>query len=164
MSDLTIKEAEALITERVCRVTFDCTIRISGILPEVLRKSGYKDKCDQELALRDAERQSQLFHALLCDKRALDQFLTYVVANDFGMLFDADLDVRFPVEEDDAILKRIYSVAGDDKASFIDEDSSDVLVEDTEFLHACFKVDWRATVLRGIELVQGGTDPEEVKR
>jgi hypothetical protein len=165
MTHSTIKETESLIAERVCRITLECKIQISEITPEVFRKSGYRVGRDQESALRDAERHSQLLHAMLRDARTLDQFLTYVIANDFGTLFDADPNVRFPVEEEDAILKRVYSVVGGDKVYVADEDqSSDAPVEDTELLHACFKVDWRRTVLRGIELVPGGADPEEVKR
>jgi hypothetical protein len=165
MPHSTIKETEALIAERICRVTLDCKIQINEITPEALRKSGYRDGRGQESALRDANRQSGLLHAMLRDAQTLDRFLTYVIVNDFGILVDAELEVRFSVQEEDAILKRVYSVVGGDKVYFADEDQgSDAPVEDTELLHACFKVDWRGTVLRGIELVPGGADPEGVKR
>jgi len=147
--------------ERVCRLTLDCTIRIGEITSGMLRKSIYWDARDQESSLGHAERQSRLLHALLRDRLALEQFLTYVVVTDLCVLMDTGPDLSFHVEDEDAILKRVYP-AVNEKSSPVTEESRnrDTLFDDTELFHACFKVDWGRTVLREVEVMAGDDDSE----
>jgi hypothetical protein len=165
MNSSILQEPESLITERVCRVTLDCKVRVGDITPELLRKSIYWDDRDQESALEHAERQRLLLYALLRDVKALEQFLTYVVATDFGVLLDTSPEVMFPLEDEDAILARVHPSTGGGEASSVEGDpGSHASFDDTELFHACFEVDWRMTILREVVVMGGDDDPEGMSK
>lgn len=158
MNSSTLKEPKALITERVCRVTLDCTVRVGDITPEMLRKSIYWDERDQESAHRRVEWQRLLLRALLRDDHALEQFLVYVVVTDFGVLLGTSPGVTFPVEDEDAILEgvRLCADGGDDSSAGVVPAGRNSF-DDTELFHACFTVDWSGAVVRAVGVMPGGS-------
>ncbi|MBA3241427.1 MAG: hypothetical protein H0T60_09420 [Acidobacteria bacterium] len=165
MSNQTLSDTEAPITERVCRLTLNCKVRVGEITPEMLRKSIYWDARDPESSMAHAERQSRLLHALLRDELVLEQFLTYVVATDLCVLMGTGPDLGFHLEDEDTILKRVYPAAGEEGGPDIEESRScDTLFDNTELFHACFKVDWGRTVLREVEVIPGDDDSEEARK
>jgi len=165
MSPTEITEtADALLTERVCRVTLDLRIRISEITLEKLRQSIYWDEADQVSSLALADRQNQLLRALLRNEVALDQFLAFVAAGDLKFRLDADPSVAVTVSDDDEILKSVLRDLGAEGARLVEEAAAvGSLLDDTELFHRCFSVDWDNSVLSAIEPMRSETDAEEIK-
>jgi len=156
--------ADALLTERVCRVTLDLRIRIAEITLEKLRRSIYWDEADQEGSLALADRQNRLLRALLRNEFALDQFLTFVAAGDLKFRLDADPSVSVPVSDDDEILKLVVRDLGAEGARLVEEAAAvGSLLDDTELFHKCFSVDWDNSVLSEIEPLKAEADMEGMK-
>ena len=165
MSPTEITEtADALLTERVCRVMLDLRIRVSEITLEKLRRSIYWDEADQESSLARADRQNRLLRALLRNEVALDQFLAFVAVGDLKFRLDADPSVNVPVRDDDEILNSVLSDLGAEGARLIDEAGAvGLLLDDTELFHKCFSVDWDNSVLSEIKPMRADADAEGMK-
>jgi hypothetical protein len=165
MSPTEITEtADALLTERVCRVTLDLRIRISEITLGKLCRSIYWDETNQESSLARADRQNRLLRALLRNEVALDQFLAFVAAGDLKFRLDADPSVSVPVRDDEEILKSVVRDLGTEGSRLVEE-AGDVglLLDDTELFHKCFSVDWDNSVLSAIEPMRADADAEGMK-
>ncbi|MDT5155821.1 MAG: hypothetical protein QOH51_178 [Acidobacteriota bacterium] len=149
------KTADALLTERVCRVTLDLKIRIAGISLEKLQQSIYWDEADQARSLALADRQNRLLHSLLRDEVALNQFLAYVALGDLKFRLDADPSVAVPVKDEDEILKSVLRELGEEGVGLVEEAATvGSLLDDTELFHSCFTVDWDNSVLSDIEAMR----------
>ena len=153
--------ADALLTERVCRVTLDLKIRIAEITLEKLRRSIYWDEADQESSLARADRQNRLLRALLRNEVALNQFLVYVAAGDLRSRLDADPVINVPVRDEDEILKLVVRDLGAEGTRLVEEAAAvGSLLDDTELFHKCFSVDWDNSVLSEIEPMRAEADAE----
>lgn len=156
MSASLTAQTDALITDRMCRVTLALKVRITEITLEKLRSSIYWDEEHQESSLRLAERQNLLLQALLNNEEAVRQFLAYVVMTDLRIRLNADLSVKADVKDEDEILMSVISNVSDDKAAFLATAAADgSLFDETELFHRCFTVEWDDSILSEIEILPG---------
>jgi hypothetical protein len=165
MSPTEITEtADALLTERVCRVTLDLRIRVSEITLEKLRRSIYWDEADQESSLARADRQNRLLRALLRSEVALKQFFAFVAVGDLKFRLHADPCVAVPLSDDDEILQSVLRDLGAEGGRLVEEAGAvGSLLDDTELFHRCFSVDWDNSVLSAIEPMWAEAGAEGMK-
>jgi hypothetical protein len=156
--------ADALVTDKVCRVTLDLKIRIAEITFEQLRRSIYWDEADRASSIALADRQNRLLRALLRNEAALNHFLAYVAVGDLKFRLDADPSVNMPARDDDEILKSVLRDLGAEGARLIEEAAAvGSLLDDTELFHKCFSVDWDNSVISEIEPMRADADADGMK-
>jgi hypothetical protein len=150
----TPEKADAFLAERVCRVTLDLKVRVTEVTSEMLRSSLFWDETDQAGSLALAERQNCLLHALLRNKDALHQFISYVAINDLRLRLDADMIVNADVQDEDEVLKSVLSRLSLEEAGHIYDGTSDAPIgEEIELFHQCFSLNWNESVLAEIEVI-----------
>jgi hypothetical protein len=160
----TTETANALLTQRVCRVMLDLKVQVTEVTAEILRQSIFWDEMDQSRSFTFAERQNYFLKALLRDKEALQQFLAYVAMSDLRYRLDADLIVSAPIQDEDSILKSVLARLSPEEADQIcDDASAPAIGEDIELLHRCFSIRWNESVLARLEVVPKNTDLKQKK-
>lgn len=148
------EKADAILTERICRVTLDIKVRVTEVTSEILRRSIFWDEMDQARSFTLAESQHHLLRALLRDKDALQQFLAYVAMSDLRYRLDADMIVSAVVQDEDEILKSLLSRLSPEEADHICDGAGDASIgEKIELFHQCFSIRWNESVLTQIEVV-----------
>lgn len=148
-------EPDTVIVEKHYRMTLDFRVLVGDV-----RKDGVKkDGDDSEGADEHLERQRRLLRALLCDERALDEFMTYLITDRVCDHPDSELGMVFGVTPEEEILEPVFSALGEDDAQFFREVRRDgILWDNTEEFEFCFAVDWTGAALIEIAAKKEG-DP-----
>jgi len=148
-------EPDTVIVEKHYRMTLDFRVLIGNVRKEEIERVGDGlEGADEHL-----ERQRRLLRALLCDERALDDFMTYLVTDRVCRHPDSELGMVFGVRPDEEILEPVYSALGEDDAQFFREVRQEgILWDNTEQFEFCFAVDWTGATLIEIAAKKEG-DP-----
>ena len=128
------------LVEKRFRMMLDFRVLIGEVREEDIRRDNGDD---WEHAREHAERQNRLLRALLQDKEALRQFMTYLVTDRVCGHTDSELGRVFKVRREEEMLEPAYTKMSEDDVRFFREVSEEgIFWENTEQFEWCFAVDW----------------------
>lgn len=156
---------EGMIAKRL-RMVLDFEVMVEELTDEGLREYYRRFKDYEELA-GDSEmwanvtRQVRLQRALLEDEKALDRFITLVVADEVDSRLDSRLGEVFGVGGmwgEEEILGPVSSRLDEEDANFYRElVKGEALHENIEALNQSFRVVWKSATLEELKPVAEGT-------